>query len=84
MPNHYVGDLLHTMGMSGLSRVRTERSRTCPSVSFVCGKGLGNEIAEPRTDLLVTRVIGILECLEQFCRSLRPRSPDLTFSSSLA
>ncbi len=21
MPNHYVGDLLHTMGMSGLSRV---------------------------------------------------------------
>jgi hypothetical protein len=23
-PNHYVGDLLHTMGMSGLSRVRTE------------------------------------------------------------
>src|ERR1017187_6743534 len=24
MPNHYVGDLLHTMGMSGLSRVRTE------------------------------------------------------------
>ena len=24
MPNHYVGDLLHTMGISGLSRVRTE------------------------------------------------------------
>jgi hypothetical protein len=24
MPNHYGGDLLHTMGMSGLSRVRTE------------------------------------------------------------
>ena len=24
MPNHYVGDLLHTIGMSGLSRVRTE------------------------------------------------------------
>ena len=22
MPNHYGGDLLHTMGMSGLSRVR--------------------------------------------------------------
>jgi hypothetical protein len=21
MPNHYVGDLLHTMGISGLSRV---------------------------------------------------------------
>jgi len=21
MPNHYVGDLLHTLGMSGLSRV---------------------------------------------------------------
>src|ERR1019366_8212574 len=26
MPNHYVGDLLHTMGISGLSRVRTELS----------------------------------------------------------
>ena len=24
MPNHYVGDLLHTLGISGLSRVRTE------------------------------------------------------------
>jgi hypothetical protein len=24
MPNHYIGDLLHTIGMSGLSRVRTE------------------------------------------------------------
>ncbi len=24
MPNHYVGDLLRTMGISGLSRVRTE------------------------------------------------------------
>src|SRR5205085_11206628 len=24
MPNHYGGDLLHTMAMSGLSRVRTE------------------------------------------------------------
>ncbi|SPE22865.1 hypothetical protein SBA2_1070004 [Acidobacteriia bacterium SbA2] len=24
MPNHYVGDLLHTIGISGLSRVRTE------------------------------------------------------------
>ena len=24
MPNHYVGDLLHTMAISGLSRVRTE------------------------------------------------------------
>ena len=24
MPNHYGGDLLHTMGISGLSRVRTE------------------------------------------------------------
>src|SRR5579864_6698153 len=24
MPNHYVGDLLNTIGMSGLSRVRTE------------------------------------------------------------
>ena len=24
MPNHYVGDLLLTIGMSGLSRVRTE------------------------------------------------------------
>ena len=27
MPNHYVGDLLHTIGMSGLSRVRTELLR---------------------------------------------------------
>jgi hypothetical protein len=26
MPNHYVGDLLHTMAMSGFSRVRTELS----------------------------------------------------------
>ncbi|HXY50019.1 MAG TPA: hypothetical protein VEI01_11250 [Terriglobales bacterium] len=26
MPNHYVGDLLLTIGMSGLSRVRTELS----------------------------------------------------------
>jgi len=24
MPNHYVGDFLHTMAMSGRSRVRTE------------------------------------------------------------
>jgi hypothetical protein len=24
MPNHYVGDLLPTIGISGLSRVRTE------------------------------------------------------------
>jgi hypothetical protein len=24
MPNHYVGDLLHTIAISGLSRVRTE------------------------------------------------------------
>ncbi len=24
MPNHYVGDLLHTIEISGLSRVRTE------------------------------------------------------------
>jgi hypothetical protein len=24
MPNHYVGDLRHTIGISGLSRVRTE------------------------------------------------------------
>src|SRR5947209_10315206 len=24
MPNHYVGDLLHTMAISGFSRVRTE------------------------------------------------------------
>jgi len=24
MPNHYVGDLLHTIGISGHSRVRTE------------------------------------------------------------
>jgi hypothetical protein len=24
MPNHYVGDLLHTLAISGLSRVRTE------------------------------------------------------------
>jgi hypothetical protein len=24
MPNHYGGDLLHTMGISGVSRVRTE------------------------------------------------------------
>src|SRR5215467_8963386 len=27
MPNHYVGDGLHTIGMSGLSRVRTELRR---------------------------------------------------------
>jgi hypothetical protein len=26
MPNHYIGDLLHTIGISGLSRVRTELS----------------------------------------------------------
>ena len=26
MPNHYVGDLVHTIGMSGPSRVRTELS----------------------------------------------------------
>ena len=24
MPNHYIGDLLHTIGISGLSRVRTK------------------------------------------------------------
>src|SRR4029077_9992912 len=24
MPNHYIGDLLHTIGISGRSRVRTE------------------------------------------------------------
>ena len=27
MPNHYVGDGLHTIGISGLSRVRTELRR---------------------------------------------------------
>jgi hypothetical protein len=27
MPNHYVGDLLHIIGMSGLSRLRTELVR---------------------------------------------------------
>ena len=27
MPNHYAGDLLHTMAMYGLSRVRTELSK---------------------------------------------------------
>src|SRR5215469_14719777 len=27
MPNHYVGDGLHTIGMSGLSRVRTKLLR---------------------------------------------------------
>ena len=27
MPNHYVGDLLHTIAISGLSRVRTELLR---------------------------------------------------------
>ncbi len=27
MPNHYVGDLLLTIGISGLSRVRTELLR---------------------------------------------------------
>ena len=30
MPNHYIGDLLHTIGMSGLSRVRTEL--LCPAI----------------------------------------------------
>ena len=27
MPNHYAGDLLHTLAISGLSRVRTELSK---------------------------------------------------------
>src|SRR5215470_14633658 len=29
MPNHYVGDLLPTIGISGLSRVRTELLQLC-------------------------------------------------------
>jgi len=41
------------------------------SVSFICGKGLRNEIAEPHTNLLVTRVTAVLECFEQLCKSLR-------------
>ncbi|MFZ1167993.1 MAG: hypothetical protein WAO04_12440 [Candidatus Sulfotelmatobacter sp.] len=32
MPNHYIGDLLHTIGMFGLSRVRTYSSLECTSV----------------------------------------------------
>ena len=44
MPNHYVGDLLHTIAISGLSRVRTEllqklrvRSQTpeCPAAAEI-------------------------------------------------
>jgi len=31
MPNHYVGDLLHTMGISGLSRVSI---RACRPAKF--------------------------------------------------
>ena len=44
---------------------------------FVCGKGLRNEIAEPLTDLLVTRVTGVLEYFEnsQLCEDWRTKLP---------
>ena len=42
------------------------------SVNFLCRKGFGDKITKPLTGLIVTRVIGVLECLEKLCKSLRP------------
>ena len=42
------------------------------SINFVYGEGFRNKIAEPLTGCLVIRVIGILDCFENLCKSLRP------------
>ena len=42
------------------------------SINFVCREGFRNKIAEPLTGFLVIRVIGILDCFENLCKSLRP------------
>jgi hypothetical protein len=42
------------------------------SVDFVGREGFRNIVAEPLTDLLVTRVIGVLECLEKLCKCVWP------------
>ena len=42
------------------------------SINFVYREGFRNKIAEPLTGFLVIRVIGILECFENLCKSLRP------------
>jgi hypothetical protein len=47
-------------------------STTQSSIDFVYREGFRNKIAEPLTDFVVTRVIGVLECFEKLCKSLRP------------
>src|SRR5215469_8987542 len=42
------------------------------SVNFVCREPRWIEIAEPVTDLLMSRVIGVLECLEKLSKSVQP------------
>jgi hypothetical protein len=42
------------------------------SVNFICREGFRHKIAKPLTGLIVTRVIGVLECLEKLCKTLRP------------
>src|SRR5262249_5512736 len=42
------------------------------SVNFICREGFRGKIAKPLTGLIVTRVIGVLECLEKLCKSVRP------------
>jgi hypothetical protein len=41
------------------------------SINFVCREGFRNKIAEALTGFLVIRVIGILDCFENLCKSLR-------------
>jgi hypothetical protein len=40
------------------------------SVNFVWRERFWNEITEPITNLLMTRVIGVLKCFEKLCKSL--------------
>jgi len=41
------------------------------SVYFICREVFRDKIAEALTGLIVSRVIGVLECLEKLCKSLR-------------
>jgi hypothetical protein len=68
MPNHYVGDLLHTMGISGLSHVRTELFQllVVPFLAphpvhanrqFPRHRHLGDRPSSPRFSQLGTQII---------------------------
>jgi hypothetical protein len=39
---------------------------------LICREGFRDKIAKPLTGVIMTRVLGVLECLEKLCKSLRP------------